>query len=447
MEADWNLPKRHIYTVSELTQNIKEFLEDAFPFVWVGGEVSNLRQPGSGHLYFTLKDKEAQISAVVFRGQSRSLKFDLSDGMAVIAMGRVNVYESRGIYQIIVEYLEPGGLGALQLAFEQLKAKLSSEGLFDESKKQSLPCLPRKIAVITSPSGAVIQDFLHVAQRRFPNMAVEIVPVRVQGDGSIEEIVHALELVNESATADVVVLARGGGSLEDLQAFNSEAVARAIFSSKIPVVSAIGHETDYTIADFTADLRAPTPSAAAELVVPEKQRLSAGIERTKIALVMTITRRVSLLREQAQHLSKRMVHPSRRIIDCRLQIDDLVERGRRAYAGLLREYRGRMRVLEEALARRGPLSSIKLSHNLVETLNQSIEFGIINLIQTRRASLQVAVARLETLNPLAVLKRGYSVTRNFTDLTIIKDVEQIGIGEQVAVRVAKGEMVCRVERK
>jgi exodeoxyribonuclease VII large subunit len=447
MEADWNLPKRHIYTVSELTQNIKEFLEDAFPFVWVGGEVSNLRQPGSGHLYFTLKDSTAQISAIMFRGQSRSLKFDLSDGMAVIAMGRVNVYESRGIYQIIVEYLEPGGLGALQLAFEQLKAKLFSEGLFDESKKQSLPCLPRKIAVITSPSGAVIQDFLHVAQRRFPNMAVEIVPVRVQGDGSIEEIVHALELVNESDTADVVVLARGGGSLEDLQAFNSEAVARAIFSSKIPVVSAIGHETDYTIADFTADLRAPTPSAAAELVVPEKQRLSAGIERKKTALVMAIMRRVSLLREQAQRLSKRMVHPSRRIVDCRLQIDDLVERARRAYAGLLREYRGRMRVVEEALARCGPLISIKMSHNLVETLNQRIEFGIINLIQTRRTSLQVAVARLETLNPLAVLKRGYSVTRNFTDLTIIKDVEQIGIGEQVAVRVAKGEMVCRVERK
>jgi exodeoxyribonuclease VII large subunit len=447
MNADWSLPKRHIYTVSELTQNIKEFLEDAFPFVWVAGEVSNLRQPGSGHLYFTLKDPKAQISAVVFRGQTRSLKFDLGDGMSVIAMGRVNVYVSRGTYQIIVEYLEPGGLGALQLAFEQLKDKLSKEGLFDDTNKQPIPSLPRTIAVITSPSGAVIQDFLNVTQRRFPNLAIEILPVKVQGEGSIEEIVHALELANNRASADLVVLARGGGSLEDLQAFNSEAVARAIYSSNIPVVSAIGHETDYTISDFTADLRAPTPSAAAELVVPEKQRLLADINRMRSSLMFSIKHRVRLLSDQTRHLSKRLVHPKRRIIDYRLQIDDLVVRADRAYTVLLQKKRDRVRMLEDFLARRGPSISIKLLNNVVEKLDQKLRIRTTNLIKEKRGALQVAKARLETLNPLAVLDRGYSITRRLADFSIIKDVAQIGVGESVAVKVAKGEMVCRVERK
>ncbi|MGD2030429.1 MAG: exodeoxyribonuclease VII large subunit, partial [Desulfobacterales bacterium] len=239
--------KRHIYTVSELTATIKVLLEDKYPFIWIYGEISNLRIPTSGHLYFTLKDKKAQINAVMFRGQIRNLKFMPENGMSVTGIGRVSVYELRGNYQIILEYIEPEGRGAIQLAFEQLKERLTTEGLFDEKHKKPLPFLPRKISIITSPTGAVVHDILKIINRRFPNIHIEIIPVKVQGDGSEMEIVSGLETINDRTDSDVVILARGGGSLEDLHAFNSEDVARAIFASKIPVISAIGHETDFSI--------------------------------------------------------------------------------------------------------------------------------------------------------------------------------------------------------
>ncbi|MFC1896679.1 exodeoxyribonuclease VII large subunit, partial [Thermodesulfobacteriota bacterium] len=258
--------ERRLYTVSELTRAIRSLLEEALPFVWLRGEISNFHVPISGHFYFTLKDAGAQIRSVMFRGQNRSLKFQPEDGLAVIALGRISVYEPQGIYQIIVEFMEPEGVGALQVAFEQLKARLGQEGLFGPEHKRPLPFLPRKISVMTSPTGAVIHDFIKVIDRRFPSVHIEVVPVRVQGEGSEEEMVQALNTVNMCGDSDVIVLARGGGSLEDLQAFNSESVARAVFKSCIPVVSAVGHETDFTIADFTADVRAPTPSAAAEIV-------------------------------------------------------------------------------------------------------------------------------------------------------------------------------------
>lgn len=264
---------RTIYSVSELTARIKSLLESNFPFVWVCGEVSNYRMPASGHCYFTLKDENAQIAAVVFRAQYRQARVTLADGMSIIGLGRLSVYEPRGNYQVILEYLEPAGLGALQLAFETLKRRLAAEGYFDPRHKKPLPFMPAKISVVTSPSGAVVHDIINVLSRRFPNLAIEIVPVNVQGPRAEAEIINALALVSQRADSDVVILARGGGSLEDLQAFNSESVAMAVFHCQIPVVSAIGHETDVTIADFIADLRAPTPSAAAELVAPEKKAL------------------------------------------------------------------------------------------------------------------------------------------------------------------------------
>jgi len=447
MDNAWSLPKRHIYTISELTQNIKGFLEDAFPFVWVSGEISNFRQPVSGHLYFTLKDENAQISAVIFRGHSRKLQFGLQDGMAVIAMGRVNVFESRGIYQIIVEYVEPGGVGALQVAFEQLKAKLSTEGVFDQAHKRPLPLLPQKIAVITSPTGAVIQDFLHVTQRRFPNMAVEIAPVKVQGEGSVKEIVNALGLLSERRTADVVVLARGGGSLEDLQAFNSEEVARAIFSCRIPVVSAVGHETDYTIADLVADLRAPTPSAAAELVVPEKSVLLARKDAMVVGLARAMLRRLGSLTDHVHSLSARLVHPSRKIVDWRLRIDDLLARAQRACVGFLEHTKNRIRFASISLVRHGPRATLNELGNHLERSQQRLRFAATNVVDSRKSAFQVVAGKLHALNPLAVLERGFSVTRTLPSLAIVKDVVQVRVGEQVAVKVAKGEMVCRVERK
>ncbi len=275
---------RNILSVAQLTNRIKSLLEKSFPFVWISGELSNFRVPSSGHFYFTLKDSTSQIAAVMFKGQNRNLKFLPEHGMQVVGFGRIGLYEPRGSYQIILEHLEPEGVGALQIAFEQLKTRLDQEGLFSAENKQPLPALPGNISLITSPTGAVVHDILTILDRRFPDMRVEIVPVKVQGDDAAGEIVEAFGIIEERDTADLVILARGGGSMEDLQAFNDEAVARAVFACRRPVISAIGHETDFTITDFVADFRAPTPSAAAELAVPLKKDLVDIIDTYKLNL-------------------------------------------------------------------------------------------------------------------------------------------------------------------
>ncbi|RLB32513.1 MAG: exodeoxyribonuclease VII large subunit, partial [Deltaproteobacteria bacterium] len=280
--------KGKIYTVSRLTEEIKELLEGTFDFIWVEGEISNFRIPTSGHYYMALKDERAQIRAIMFRPQARYLKFTPEDGMRVIAQGRIGVYEPRGEYQIILDYLEPLGVGALALAFEQLKKKLAAQGIFDEKVKKPLPFLPQKVAVITSPTGAAIRDFLKIIHRRFANIEIIIVPVKVQGDQAAAEIVEAIEIVNRELDVDVIVLTRGGGSLEDLWAFNEEKVALAIRASKVPVVSAVGHEIDTTISDLAADLRAPTPSAAAEILVVEKESLKNRIGQLGSRLEMSL---------------------------------------------------------------------------------------------------------------------------------------------------------------
>src|SRR4030066_820404 len=267
------LPFRYILTVSELTQEIKDILEDKFPDVWVEGEISNLRIPPSGHIYFTLKDDLRQIRAVLFKRQARTLRFVPEDGLHTICRGRFSLYEKRGDYQLILETIEPKGIGALQLAFLQLKERLEKEGLFDPAHKKAVPMIPQKIGIVTSPTGAVIQDMLHILGRRFENLHILLYPVRVQGEGVSSEIAEAIKYFNQRTEVDVIIVGRGGGSLEDLWAFNEEVVARAIYRSKIPVISAVGHETDYQIADFVADLRAPTPSAAAELVVRDKREM------------------------------------------------------------------------------------------------------------------------------------------------------------------------------
>ena len=312
---------RHTYTVSELNANIKQLIEENFPFVLIFGEISNFRIPVSGHFYFTLKDHASQINSVMFRGQQRNLKFEPEDGLNVTGMGRISVYEPRGTYQIILEYLEPAGSGALQIAFEQLKKRLAGEGLFDEAKKKSLPFLPNKIGVISSPSGSVIHDILHIINRRFPNVSIQIVPVKVQGVDAVDQIVAAVELINVAKDVDVAILARGGGSLEDLQAFNAEPVARAIFASEIPIVSAIGHETDYTISDFVADLRAPTPSAAAELVVPAKSELEKRCKDSLRLLHTIIYNYFSGLKQKLERTAPGVtVPPDRRLSGVNLQV-------------------------------------------------------------------------------------------------------------------------------
>jgi exodeoxyribonuclease VII large subunit len=447
MNGDLGTTERPIYTISELTHSIKSLLETKFPFVWAVGEISNFHTPVSGHFYFSLKDPGAQISAVMFRGQNRNLIFRPEDGLSVIAMGRINVYEPKGIYQIIIEYLEPEGIGVLALAFEQLKARLSAEGLFDEKHKQPVPFLPRRIAVITSPTGAVIRDILNVIGRRYPNVVIEIVPVRVQGEEAAEEIAEALYFLNEQDNAEVIVVARGGGSLEDLQAFNSELVARAIFSSHIPVVSAVGHETDFTIADFTADLRAPTPSAAAELIVPVKDELVRLIQRITGTLRTGMTQRLRLLRERNIRVSGRLVHPKRRIADYRLRLDDALERIVRGSLREVSQRRNRIHVIQGRLARCTPQFLIQdlgiaLKH-YCQTLGSAMQF----CLQSRRGKLDATVARLNALSPWAVLERGFSVTRVLPDYALVKDVRQVNVGQHVEITVSRGSLVCSIERK
>lgn len=447
MDTDFKPPERRIYTVSELTEAIKSLLESTYPFVWVVGEVSNFRVPLSGHFYFTLKDSKAQISAVMFRAQNQNLKFKLEDGLSVIAMGRLNVYEPKGVYQVIIEYLEPEGVGVLQLAFEQLKARLASEGLFDEKHKRPLPFLPQRIAVVTSPTGAVIRDIMNVINRRYPNVAVEVAPVRVQGEGAAEEIAEALYLLNELDVADVIVVARGGGSLEDLQPFNSEVVARAIFSSHIPVVSAVGHETDFTIADFTADVRAPTPSAAAELIVPVKEELVRLIQRYTGALKTATFQRLRLFMERTAQLSRRLVHPSRQIADYRLRLDDALERIVRGFSGQLSEMRDSLHVMRGRLGRCSPQLMAEDLNILLKHYRQILLFAMQFCLQSKEGTLRTTLARLNALSPLAILERGYSVTRVLPDYTIVKDVQRVSVGQHVEVTVSKGAMVCRIERK
>ncbi len=439
--------KKHILTVSELTLNIKELLEDAYPFIWLSGEISNLRSAVSGHFYFTLKDSEAQISGVMFRGQNRNLGFQLENGMTVIAMGRLNVYEARGVYQIIIEYVEPGGLGALQLAFEQLREKLALEGLFDDKHKRPIPFLPKKIAVITSPMGAAIHDVLNVVERRFSNMNIEIVPVKVQGKGAAEEIADALLFVNKHDVADVIILTRGGGSLEDLQAYNSEIVARAIFSSHISVVSAVGHETDFTISDFTADLRAPTPSAAAELVVPEKEVLSRTIEGLKESLKRIILKRIKSLNERVRQASVHLVHPRRQITECRLRLDDIVTRMQGGYLRWLERNQDSLAVLLHRLTRCSPQSAVQELNIILRGYRQRLLSTTHFLLDSKRNKFEIAVGRLNALNPLAILERGYSVTRRLADGILVKDIKQVDVGNRVTVTLSRGQMICYVERK
>ena len=447
MEEQLSLHHRRIYTVTDLTRAIKGLLENAYPFVWVAGEISNFRVPVSGHYYFTLKDPGAQIAAVMFRAQNRALRFRPEDGMAVVAMGRLNVYEPKGVYQVIIEYLEPEGIGVLQLAFERLKATLAAEGLFDQKHKRSLPFLPQKIAVVTSPTGAVIRDIIHVISRRFPDVAIEVTPVKVQGQGAAEEIAEALEWLNEMNEADVIVLSRGGGSLEDLEAFNSEVVARAIFASHIPVVSAVGHETDFTISDFTADLRAPTPSAAAELIVPVKAELSRRIRDIRDALKTAISQRLRLLRERTIQLSGRLIDPGRQVADYRLRIDDAFGRILRGLSRRLEDNTSRLNMATQRLGRCSPQFMVEDLNVLLKHRHESQASAIHFFLESKKSLLRTTVAKLNALNPLEILERGYSVTHTLPDDVLVKDVQQVSAGQQVKVTVARGAMVCRIERK
>ena len=443
-----NSTQRRIYTVSELNADIKALLEENFPFIWICGEISNLSTPVSGHSYFTLKDGNAQINAVMFRGQKKKLTFSLENGMGITGLGRISLYEPRGNYQIIFEHLEPEGIGALQVAFEQLKARLFDEGLFDETHKKPIPFLPQKIGIITSPTGAVVHDILKIISRRFENLHIEIIPVKVQGDGSAEEIVSGLELLNTRADVEVIILARGGGSLEDLSPFNSEAVARAVFMSEIPVISAIGHETDFTIADFTADLRASTPSVAAELVVPVKEDLLRRCAELSKNMTVGLDNHIEYLRTLLNGVSKRLVHPKRKIQDLRLRTDDLTNQMIKELTNnIIKQKRDRLLWRTDKLYSYNPLMYVKSIKVILEKLNSNLLYYFKKNINNKRALCKERSARLLALSPTAILSRGYSITRTIPDASVVRDSKSVSIGQDLEIMVEKGFLICKVKGK
>jgi len=441
-------PERKIWSVAELTARISGVLASQFSNLWVEGEVSNYRPAQSGHLYFTLKDAKAQVRCVCFRTQAMRLKFRPEDGLKIIVRGSISVYEPRGEYQIYVENIEPMGLGALQLAFEQLKKRLEAEGLFSAARKKPLPLLPNRIGLITSPRGAAVRDVVRILRRRFSNVHLTVFPVRVQGEGSAEEIVKALKFFNQKKLADVLILARGGGSLEDLWSFNEEAVARAIAASTIPVISGIGHETDFTIADFVADVRASTPSAAAELVVQTRREFDKNIAELRSALaeqmryrILVLSRRVhelsarrgfrrplDLLRQQRQRADEMT---SRLALGLRAQLEKSRRRFTAAHLRIMSfDFRARIAAFRLRLEKRGAELSVRAER----------------LLRAKRERLDRLRLQLEERGPLRVLERGYAIATDAAG-NVLREVTQVALGDSVAIQLHRGRLTTEVKKK
>ena len=459
---------RQVLTVTQLTARIRLQLESAYPTVWVEGELSNCRRWNTGHLYFTLKDGAAQIRGVMFRSAFRYLRFEPADGRRVVARGRISVYEPKGEYQLVAEHLEPFGLGARQLAFDQLRKRLENEGLFDAARKRPLPTLPRRIGIVTSLDGAALRDVLNVLGRRFPNVHLVISPTRVQGDGAAREIAAALARVARVAGMDVVILTRGGGSLEDLWEFNDETLARTIADVDVPVISAVGHQTDYTISDFVADLRAPTPSAAAELVVAQKTELEARLERAagrlSAAARVALQRRRALV-DAARHRPGMASFPTRLALHGR-RVDELtrrlIERARadigrheRRRAALrlrlealdvgprLARIRSRLAVARESLARAATDGHAARRRRLT-TSGEHLARAMRDGHARAGKRLETAAAKLDSLSPLGVLARGYSVCWNDERTAVVRRSVDVAVGDPVRITLSEGALRCDV---
>ena len=396
--------EKRIYSVSELTDDIKVLLENTFPEVWVEGEISNFSQSQSGHIYFSLKDPKSTLRCVFFRGVNQGLKFSLKDGLQCLAGGRINVYAPSGQYQLNIQRLEPKGAGALQLAFEQLKEKLTQEGLFEPAHKKPLPLLPLRVGVVTSPTGAAIRDILNILKRRAPFLKIILNPVKVQGIGAAEEIAQAIKEFNQYKEVDVLIVGRGGGSLEDLWAFNEEIVARAIYNSRIPVISAVGHEIDWTIADFTADLRAPTPSAAAELVARQKDDLMSELRHV-------FSRMSSSMHNKIKTLHKELFR------------------------------------FQDAYVLKYPLNFIQLSLQRIDELNHRLNQRAGYILETAQHRWTHLAGKLEALSPLNVLSRGYSISFKLPEMKVVTDMAEINISDKIQTRLKNGSLVSQVINK
>jgi exodeoxyribonuclease VII large subunit len=435
-----------VLTVSGLSAQLAAVMEERFPAVWVEGEISNFKVYGSGHAYFTLKDETAQLRCVLFRNRSRRVRFEPKDGLHVMAFGAVEIYPQRGEYQLVVELLEPRGLGALQLAFEQLKQRLQAEGLFNPARKRSLPRFPRKIGIVTSPSGAALRDMLRVIGRRFGDIHIVVAPARVQGDGAGAEVAQGIRELNALGGVDVIIVGRGGGSLEDLWAFNDEMLARTIAASKIPVISAVGHEIDFTIADFVADVRAATPSNAAELVVKEKRAVVESLGDLAGRLRRGIARALLGQRDRLQRAAGRRVltDPARPLRDLARRLDDGRARLRQAALTRIARAEHRVELADRGLRALSPVARTVNGRRALTDLGGRLARGVHRALDRSRHRVAAEAGRLDSLSPLAVLGRGYSLTRTPAG-RIVRTWQEVTAGDAVRVLLHEGSLDCRVD--
>jgi exodeoxyribonuclease VII large subunit len=427
-----------------LTGLLRTSIEERFSDVWLEGEISNLRAPGSGHVYCTLKDKTSQIRAVLFRSSAVRLRFALQEGLHVIVRGRLTVYEPRGEYQIVIDTVEPKGIGALQLAFEQLKERLAAEGLFDQDRKKSIPAFPRTVGVVTSLNGAAIRDILAVLRRRWPTLHILIAPVQVQGESAGRQIAGALSALNDLGSVDVIIVGRGGGSLEDLRSFNEEIVVRAIAASHVPVVSAVGHEIDVTLADFVADLRAPTPSAAAEAVVPVLAEIVERLRELKVRLRQVMLRHCAFERQRLEAGIRGVTDVRFQLQEAAQRTDDMMDRLREMVQQLLTAGRERVHGVQRDLSGLNPIVAIKQGLATVPQFSKRLEGQMGVMLAQHRHRIHATLAQLNTLSPLAILGRGYSILQTVPAGQILHRANDVGVGQELEAQLASGRLSCMV---
>ena len=439
-----NNSERQIFSVSELNRTVRQLLETHLPLLWVEGEISNFARPASGHWYLTLKDGQAQVRCAMFRNSNMRVNFKPANGTQVLVRCRVGLYEGRGDYQLIIEHMEEAGFGALQRQFEILKQKLVSEGLFASEHKQEMPSSVRHVGVVTSPTGAAVKDILAVLKRRFPAIKVSIFATAVQGEQAAGQIISAIESANHQAQCDVLIVGRGGGSLEDLWPFNEESVARAMFASKIPVISAVGHEVDFTIADFVADLRAPTPSAAAELISPDGDDILRQFIGFEILLADAIVRKTTALAQRVDSLKKRLRHPGHKLQEQAQHLDHLDIRLRRAMNNRLQQQRQQMNTVQSKLARVHPGEAISHYHQLLAMHVKQMSRSVKQRIELSQSRTVQAMHLLDTVSPLKTLGRGYSIIRD-NQGGVVKSVTGVSAGDKLKSQVVDGAIYFTVD--
>lgn len=438
--------ERDIYTVSRLNLEARSLLEGSFALLWLEGEISNLARPASGHWYFSLKDQAASVRSAMFRNRNRLLRFRPENGSRVRVRARISLYEARGEFQIIIEHMEEAGDGALQRAFEELKQRLNQEGLFAAAHKQALPTMPQSIGVITSASGAAIQDILSTLQRRFPAIAVLIYPVTVQGEHAAEEIATRIRLASQRRDCEVLILARGGGSLEDLRAFNEEIVARAIYDCTIPIITGIGHEIDFSIADFVADQRAPTPTAAAELASPDQQILRQQSQQLFSRLHHSMTTYLQSRSQHLHNLQQRLRHPGRRLQDSAQRLDELALRMQQIMQHRLQYKQHALNILTEKLYQHQPGHQLENKRQRLKDANHRLRQAMQHQLEQNRQQLQHLMHNLDTVSPLATLARGYSITTTLDNEHIIGSSCELKTGQHIKTRLADGHIISKIEK-